>query len=73
MLINVSFGEKKLDSGLAMMNTAAGCEINEKKDGIRVELQKTEFEFHGKFQWNFDQGKGKLVRVSWEFELSEFE
>ena len=56
-----------------MMKTAAACEINEKKDGIRVELQKTEFEFHGKFQWNFDQGKGKLVRVSWEFELSEFE
>ena len=55
------------------MKTAAGCEINEKKDGIRVELQKTEFEFRGKFQSNFDQGKRKLVRVSWEFELSEFE
>ena len=56
-----------------MMKTAAACEINEKKDGIRVELQKTEFEFRGKFQSNFDQGKRKLVRVSWEFELSEFE
>ena len=48
-MINVSFGEKKLHPGLAM-KTAAGCEINEKKDGIRVELQKTEFEFRGKFQ-----------------------
>ena len=27
----------------------------------------------GKFQRNFDQGKGNLVRVSGEFELSEFE
>ena len=38
-----------------------------------------EFEFagnsnyQGKFQRNFDQGKGNLVRVSGEFELSEFE
>ena len=38
-----------------------------------------EFEFagnsnyEGKFQRNFDQGKGNLVRVSGEFELSEFE
>ena len=28
--------------------------------------------YWGKFQWNFDQGKGNLVRVSREFELSEF-
>ena len=27
----------------------------------------------GKFQWNFDQGKGNLVQVSGELELSEFE
>ena len=27
----------------------------------------------GKFQWNFDQGKENSVRVSGEFELSEFE
>ena len=27
----------------------------------------------GKFQRNFDQGKGNLVRVSGEFELFEFE
>ena len=38
----------------------------------------TQFEFErnlsyrDKFQWNFDQGKGKLVRVSGEFELSRF-
>ena len=30
--------------------------------------------YWGKFQWNFDQGKGNLDRVSSEeFELSEFE
>ena len=29
--------------------------------------------YRGKFQWKFDQGKGKLVRVSREFELSELE
>ena len=29
--------------------------------------------YRGKFQWNFDQGKGNLVQVSREFELSEFE
>ena len=29
--------------------------------------------YRGKFQWNFDQGKEKLVRVSREFELSELE
>ena len=45
-----------LHSGLAM-KTAAGCEINEKKDGIRVELQKTEFEFHGKFREILIKGK----------------
>ena len=33
----------------------------------------SEFKLWGKFQWNFDQGKGNLVRVSWEFELFEFE
>ena len=38
----------------------------------------TQFEFErnlsyrDKFQWNFDQGKGNLVRVSGEFELSSF-
>ena len=26
--------------------------------------------YRGKFQLSFDQGKGNLVRVSWEFELS---
>ena len=29
--------------------------------------------YQGKFQWNFDQGKGNLVQVSGELELSEFE
>ena len=29
--------------------------------------------YQGKFQWNFDQVKGNLVQVSWEFELSKFE
>ena len=30
--------------------------------------------YWGKFQWNFDQGKGNLDRVSSEeFEFSEFE
>ena len=29
--------------------------------------------YWGKFQWNHDQGKGNLVRVSRKFELSEFE
>ena len=29
--------------------------------------------YRSKFQWNFDQGKGNLVWVSGEFELSEFE
>ena len=29
--------------------------------------------YWGKFQWNFDQGKGDLDRVSEEFELTEFE
>ena len=29
--------------------------------------------YRGKFQWIFDQGKENLVRVSGEFELSEFE
>ena len=29
--------------------------------------------YRGKFQWNFDQGKGNLVRVGREFESSEFE
>ena len=29
--------------------------------------------YRGKFQWNFDQGKGNLVRVSREFELTELE
>ena len=29
--------------------------------------------YWAKFQWNFDQGKGNLVQVSREFELSEFE
>ena len=28
--------------------------------------------YRGKFQWNFDQGKEKLVRVSGESELSGF-
>ena len=28
--------------------------------------------YRGKFQWNFDQGKGNLVWVRGEFELSEF-
>ena len=28
--------------------------------------------YQGKFQWNFDQGKGNLVRANGEFELSEF-
>ena len=27
----------------------------------------------GKFQWNFDQGKRNVFRVSGEFELSKFE
>ena len=27
----------------------------------------------GKFQWHFDQGNVNLLRVSGEFELSEFE
>ena len=27
--------------------------------------------YWGNFQWNFDQGKGNLVPVSGEFELSE--
>ena len=29
--------------------------------------------YRGKFQWNFDQGKGNFVQVSREFKLSEFE
>ena len=29
--------------------------------------------YWGKFQWNFDQGKGNWVQVSGEFELSKFE
>ena len=29
--------------------------------------------YRGKFQWNFDQGKEKLVRVSGESESPEFE
>ena len=29
--------------------------------------------YRDKFQWNFDQGKGNLVWVSRELELSEFE
>ena len=29
--------------------------------------------YRGKFNWNVDQGKGNLVRISEEFELSEFE
>ena len=29
--------------------------------------------YQGKFQWKFDQGKGNLVQVSGELELSEFE
>ena len=29
--------------------------------------------YQGKFQWNFDQGKGHLGRVSGEFKLSQFE
>ena len=29
--------------------------------------------YRGKFQWNLDQGKEKLVRVSGESESSEFE
>ena len=29
--------------------------------------------YQGKFQWNFDQGKGNLVWVSRELKLSEFE
>ena len=28
--------------------------------------------YQGKFQWNFDQGKGNLARASGEFELSQF-
>ena len=28
--------------------------------------------YRDKFQWNFDQGKGNLVWVRGEFELSEF-
>ena len=28
--------------------------------------------YQGKFRWNYDQGKGNLVWVSGEFELSEF-
>ena len=28
--------------------------------------------YRAKFQWNFDQGEVTLVRVSEEFELSEF-
>ena len=37
-------------------------------------LHEPEFELMGKCQWNFDQGKGNLDRVSSEeFEFSEFE
>ena len=37
-------------------------------------LHEPEFELLGKFQWNFNQGKGNLDRVSSEeFEFSEFE
>ena len=44
-----------------------------KGPGIRVKLQKTDFELWGKFQsGNFDQGKVNSVPVSGEFELSEF-
>jgi len=39
--------------------------------GIRGDLQEPEFEFN--IGVNFDQGKRNLVRVSGEFELSEFE
>ena len=31
------------------------------------------FSYWGKFQWNFDQGKGNIVWLSGEFEWSEFE
>ena len=36
-------------------------------------FQEPEFEPEGKFQWHFDQGNVNLLRVSGEFELSEFE
>ena len=41
-------------------------------DGIRVCFKEPEFEPEGKFQWHFDQGNVNLLRVSGEFELSEF-
>ena len=33
----------------------------------------TRTSYQGEFQWKFDQGKGNLVRVSGEFELSKLE
>ena len=40
---------------------------------IRLAYIRTSASYWGKFQWNFDQGKGNLHRVSEEFELSKFE
>ena len=38
-----------------------------------MESQEPEFELSGQITEEFDQGKGSLVPVSKEFELSEFE
>ena len=37
-----------------------------------IELKEQFLSYWGKFQWLFYQGKGNLVRVSGEFELTEW-
>ena len=49
------------------MGENSSSEGNEKQFELAGNLS-----YRGKFQWNFDQGKGNLVWVSGEFELSEF-
>ena len=39
--------------------------------GVVVSFKNQNSGYRGKFQWNFDQGKRNLVRISGEFELSE--
>ena len=47
---------------------------NSSSEGKRKTVRASEnSSYRGKFEWNFDQRKWNLVRVSGEFELSEFE
>ena len=70
-----SFKKKKL-----LSNTCNTCTVESRSGSTSDEGDERQFElargnsgYRRKFNWNIYQGKTNLVRVSAEFELSEFE